>query len=75
MMEIIVWAIIIYLLYRFIFGVVVPVSKVTSQMQEKVRAMQEAQQRAQQEHTQTHTTAPKPENDKAGDYIDFEEIK
>ncbi len=79
MFIVIFWAILFYLAYRFIFGLVIPVSKAASQMKAKIREMQEEQQRqqggytqqhsAQQTHTQKNHTAP------SEDYIEFEEVK
>jgi hypothetical protein len=70
MFKMIVYSFLIYLLYKFVFELVIPVSKATSQVKDKIREMQE-QQNAQQ-HTQTQQTeAPKSK----GDYIDFEEVK
>lgn len=72
---------IIYLLYKFVVDLVMPVSKATSQMKNKItdfQRMQQEEMRRQQAAAQSHNTqqAPKasarPSND---DYIDFEEVK
>jgi len=79
LMKIILWGIVIYFIYRFVFNIVVPVSKATSQMKDKIREMQDAQVRQQQQNngpvytqqTQQQTSG----TNKEGEYIDFEEVK
>lgn len=79
LLKYIFYGILIYLLFKFIFDLVIPVSKATSQVKDKLREMQEAQEaqqqqqrRYQQQTAQTQQTDNQP---KGGDYIDFEEIK
>ena len=72
MFKIILYGFLLYLLYRFIFELVIPVSKATSQVKDKLREMQ-AQQEAQQQRQQA--TKAHPVEKKGGDYIEFEEIK
>lgn len=78
LLKYILWGFVIYLLYKFIFELVIPVGKATSQVKEKMREMQE-QQAQQQQQFQQQQQAPqqqqKAEPPKGGDYIDFEEIK
>ncbi|SJZ62616.1 DUF4834 family protein [Sediminibacterium ginsengisoli] len=84
MSKILLYALLIYLLYRFITQFVVPVSRATSQMKDKIREMQQVQEQqarqAQQARdaaqAQTQAAQPKPgTGSRAGDYIDFEEVK
>jgi heme exporter protein D len=49
MFKIILYGFLLYLLYKFIFELVIPVSKATSQVKDKLREMQEQQQRAAQQ--------------------------
>ena len=79
MMKLIFYGILIYLLYKLIFGFIIPVSKATRQIKSKIREAQANQQRFQQ---QQQYSAPKqerfekkdpPAND--SEYIDFEEVK
>ena len=78
-MKIILWGLLIYFLYNLIFKIVVPASKVASQMKDKVREMQEQQEEAkkrfeqQQQYQQQAEKAP--ETRKNEDYIDFEEVR
>lgn len=76
MFKMILYGFLIYLLYKFIFELVVPISKATSQMKDKIQEMQ--QQQARQE-SQQQTPPPQqatPKADKAAsDYIEFEEVK
>jgi sortase (surface protein transpeptidase) len=79
MMKLIFWAILIYLLYRLIFGFIIPVSKATRQIKSKIREAQANQQRFQQQHQQNvprqeqfQKNEPKPSD---SEYIDYEEVK
>lgn len=75
-MKIILWGIVIYFLYRFVFDLVVPVSKATGQMKQKIQEMQESQQQEQQIRAQQEQKAKEQNMASAtGEYIDFEEVK
>jgi type II secretory pathway component PulM len=81
MMKVIFYCFLFYAIYRFIFNVVVPVSKASSQIKstlKEMQAQQAAAARAQQEQAaqaqrqaKTEATKPAPKED----YIDFEEVK
>ena len=76
MIKFIFYGWVIYLIYKLIFDIVVPVSKASAQMKEKLHQMQEQQQKFQQEQAQASQVPknePKPIVDK--DYIEFEELK
>lgn len=74
MFKLILWAFIFYLVYKFLFEFLVPVSKVAKDMKQKVNEMKE-QQNQQANHQNVHPTENvKPSIDEK-DYIDFEEIK
>jgi hypothetical protein len=79
LLKILLWAFVLYYLYKFVFNVVVPVGKAANQMKSTVQKMQEAaqqqyqqqeQQKQQAEQVKQQTTV-KPD----ADYIEFEEIK
>lgn len=79
MFKVLLWAFAIYMLYRFIFGFVVPVSKTASQIKQKMSEMQQQQafqqhEYARQQEQQKPTASPSP-TAKKDDYLDFEEIK
>ena len=83
-MQIILIAIGIYLLYRFIFGFVIPVIKTTSQVKKQFSAMKEKMEDAYQQQPNgkkargSHPTPlDKTTSGKPGareDYIDYEEL-
>jgi len=84
MFKIILYGFLIYLAYKFIFELVIPVSKATSQVKDNLRKMQEMQQAQQQQYqqqqkqtaeAQAQQAAAKETTVKGGDYIDFEEVK
>lgn len=81
MLKMIFWGLMVYALYRFIFGIVIPVTKTTKAVKKQMEAMQrQAQQHAQaqgyQQSTSAPTTPPTPNAAREkGDYIDFEEVK
>ena len=77
MMKLVLYGLLIYLLYKIIFDIVIPVSKgvktVRQNMEQVKRQQAEAFKRA-KNNTQT-TTPPKKEAPIDAEYIDFEEIK
>lgn len=80
MLKYIFWGLVIYFLVRFVVNFLIPVIRAGRQMREQVKDFQEKMNQQAQfqgtagESAQTHTQ--KKENKaKAGDYIDFEEIK
>ena len=78
MFKIILYGFLLYLLYKFIFELVIPVTKATSQVKSKLREMQEQQQRAarqQQQAPPQDRAQAQASGDKKGDYIEFEEVK
>jgi cell division protein FtsB len=79
MLSFILWAIVIYVIYRFIVGFVLPVTKVASQMKDKVKEMQELQRRQQAQYQQQQQPVQEKvtstDTATSGDYIDFEEVK
>ncbi|MBH2003049.1 MAG: hypothetical protein I8H66_00025 [Sphingobacteriia bacterium] len=86
MFKILFWCLLIYLGYRFIFELVIPVSRTAGQLKKKMAEMQE-QQAFQQQYTRQSSgqTTQQPQSGGAtgnpgrdagrDDYIDFEEIK
>ncbi len=70
---------VIYLLYRFITEFVLPISRSTKMMRQKVQEMNG--QRENTTHTNsngyaTHTEKETPQKkEREGEYIDFEEVK
>ncbi len=79
MFRILIYGFIFYLLYRFITEFVLPVSKVSSQMRQKLEEMQRQQQEAVRRQQQAYArqdqaaASKKPTLNK--DYIDYEEVK
>ncbi|ANI89739.1 hypothetical protein A9P82_10820 [Arachidicoccus ginsenosidimutans] len=65
---------ILYFVFRFIVGFILPIWKSTKTVRENIRNMQDNQQ---QTETRTTTDNHKTANTSstAGEYIDFEEIK
>ncbi len=82
MIKFIFYGLVVYLIYKIIFEFVIPVSKASNQMREKIQQMQE-QQRFQQEQARTQAQAQAKAEPVASskttstdkDYIEFEEIK
>lgn len=78
MFKYIFWAIVIYLFVRFIFNFVIPVLRATRQMRNQVKDFQDRM-HDQEPYNSTFQgpqskASPRSEK-KAGDYIDFEEVK
>jgi hypothetical protein len=75
MIRYIILAIVAYCVYKVVFDFLVPLFRVTRRMKRQVR---EFQQRANEDfqHAQTDNfPRQEKETEKAGEYIDFEEIK
>jgi hypothetical protein len=78
MLKYIFWALVIYFLVRFVINFLIPVVRAGRQMRNQMKDFQEKmnQQTQFQGGNNTNNYAPKQENKaRAGDYIDFEEIK
>ncbi|MEO7984717.1 MAG: hypothetical protein ABI688_11615 [Bacteroidota bacterium] len=77
-MKLVLYAVLAYIVYQFIFKLVIPVYLASRKIK---KGFQEMQSRMQEQHRQqqqgfTPQSSPKPEpSTKAGDYIDFEEVK
>jgi len=82
-MNVFIEIILVYLLYRFIAGFLVPLFRTTSTMRQQFRDMNggtpsgnsSAQPRNAQTRPEEPSHTPKSGTGKAGEYIDFEEIK
>lgn len=79
-MKYVLYAILAYVLFQFIFKLVIPVylasRKIKKGFREMQTKMQEHMQQQQQGYTpQPSPSKPEPTKSKAGDYIDFEEVK
>lgn len=71
------WFIIIYVLYKFIVGFVMPVAGASKKMKDAMKNMQDNmnQPNAEQATTPNNRNTEKPSTVSKGDYIDFEEVK
>lgn len=63
---------ILYLLYKLVFGFIVPVYRASSDMRSKINQMHQQQQQPMNEQSTNTKNNVRPP---AEDYIDFEEIK
>ncbi len=70
--QFILYVFIAYMLYRFVFGLVLPVYRTTRQVKQQFREMNS---RMQEQVNKKNEPAPEPTPKKVGDYIDFEEVK
>ena len=76
-MKYILFALLAYILYQFIFKLVIPVYLASRKIKKGFREMQSRMQEQMKEQgysPQSSATEP-PKKTKAGDYIEFEEIK
>jgi len=76
--RIILYAFLIYILYKLVFDLIIPVYTTTRKIKKGFREMhdkmQEEMNRQQPSTQATEATKPSPEK-KSTDYIDFEEVK
>ena len=69
------YAILLYMAYRLVFDVILPVRKTAKAMRNQFRQAQEQMHQA-QEQAQQPQNAPEPgKTQSVGEYIDFEEVK
>jgi hypothetical protein len=77
-MKFVLYAILAYILFQFIFKLVIPVYMASRKIKKGFREMQSKMQEHMQQQegytTQPSPSEPEPKR-KAGDYIDFEEVK
>jgi len=69
---------IIYLLYKLVFGLVLPISKAANQVKSKMNEFSQMQQQQTRQQHSTPPPTPRPATkkySKEDDYIDFEEVK
>jgi len=74
MLKDIFWCIIIYLLYRFIFELVIPIAKTVNKIKKTVTQMQQDQPKNNQSNTGTQQTKGSTTNIN-DEYIDYEDVK
>jgi hypothetical protein len=76
MLEDIFWCVVIYLVYRFVFELVIPITKTVNRMKTTVNKMQEQQQQYNQnQYTKQPPTSQPNTTSINEEYIDFEEVK
>ena len=72
------YAFLIYLAYRLVFHLIIPIYKTTKQVKKQFREMHSRMEdHINQQQANQQAANPQPENKKeqAGDYIEFEEVK
>ena len=79
MLRYLFYAFLIYLAYRLVFHLIIPIYKTTKQVKKQFREMHSRMEdHINQQQANQQTADPRPENKKeqvGGDYIDFEEVK
>ncbi|HTL09786.1 MAG TPA: hypothetical protein VL307_16045 [Chitinophagaceae bacterium] len=81
-LKFILFALGLYIIYKFVFDLVIPIFRTTQKIRRQFGDMQQHMQdqmNAQQEHPQrpsgASSTSTHQQTSRAGDYIDFEEVK
>jgi hypothetical protein len=72
------YAFLLYLAFKLVFDLVLPVYRTTRKLKKGFREMQQKMNQHQEQYHQQSAPPPQvkeTEKSKAGDYIDFEEIK
>jgi hypothetical protein len=76
MFKYVIWAIVFYILIRFIFNFVIPVFRATRRMKAQVREFQEKMNEQSFQSANPNPASEKRAPEKQeGDYIDFEEVR
>ena len=75
-LKFIFFAFLLYLAYKLVFDLILPVYRTTKKVKRGFREMQERMQEQQgQRPSQSAQNEPPPKASQVGDYIDFEEVK
>ena len=72
------FAFLLYLGFKLVFDLIIPIYKTTRKLKKGFREMQQKMNQHSDQHHQQNAPPPQvkeTETSKAGDYIDFEEIK
>lgn len=69
------YGILLYMAYRLVFHVILPVRKTTKAMREQFRQAQEQMQQARAQAEQPYQEPVQEKGRPVGEYIDFEEVK
>lgn len=69
------YGILLYMAYRLVFQVILPVRKTTKAMREQFRQAQEQMQQARAQAEQPYQEPVQEKGRPVGEYIDFEEVK
>lgn len=77
MLRYLFYAFLIFLAYRLVFHLIIPIYKTSKQIKKQFREMNSRMEdHINQQQANQQTADPQPENKKVGgDYIDFEEVK
>ncbi|MFN9783817.1 MAG: hypothetical protein ACK54A_11330 [Sphingobacteriales bacterium] len=75
MAKYIFYAILLYMAYRLVFDVILPIRRTTKAMKDQFRQAQEQMQQAQDQAQQPSRPVNPQQGRPNGDYIDFEEVK
>jgi hypothetical protein len=77
LLRVILYALLIYVTYKVIFDLILPVYKTTQKIKKGFRNMHSQMQDQPNQHpsSQRSNSAKSTSKEKAGDYIDFEEVK
>jgi hypothetical protein len=73
LLRVILYGFLIYVIYKVVFDLIIPVYKTTQKIKKGFRDMQN--QMNQQQPSQQSASAKPAKKEKADDYIDFEEVK
>ena len=79
MLQYLLYAFLIFLAYRLVFYLIIPIYKTTKQVKKQFREMHSRMEdHINQQQANQQSASPRAENKKeqvGGDYIDFEEVK
>jgi hypothetical protein len=77
LMRVLLYVLLIYIGYKFIFNFIIPVYKTTQKLKKGFRDIHgQMQDQMKQQQAPRQATSQKPEpKAKAGEYIDFEDVK
>jgi len=72
--RVLVWFLVAYLAYKFLFDFLIPIITVARRMKRQVKDFNQQQQQQQGGQSANGNKNSTPPKEKAGDYIDFEDV-
>lgn len=75
MIKLVLELFVLYIIYKFVFELILPVYKTTKHIKKKMNDMNDQMETHQRKNQNFSSSTPEKKSDSGHDYIDYEEIK